>query len=93
MASSRIILSAGFVLAAGIAVGSSGTAMAQPYYPPPPPVVVAPPPPVVVARPPVVVGPRPPVGWVGPHYYWHGRHWHGRRWAYDRWHRGYWSYY
>ena len=35
----------------------------------------------------VIVGPPPP-GWVGPHYYWHGRHWHHRRW-----YRGGWRYY
>jgi hypothetical protein len=38
----------------------------------------------------VVVG--PPVGWVGPHYYWHGRHWHHRYWGHDRFHHGYWRY-
>ncbi|NPD69709.1 hypothetical protein HN018_10535 [Lichenicola cladoniae] len=63
---------------AAITLGSvMNVAVAQPYYPPPPrPYIVAPPPP----------------GWVGPHYYWHGRHWHSRTWAYDRWHHRYWRY-
>lgn len=47
-------------------------AAAQPYPPPPRAVIVGPPPP----------------GWVGPHYYWHGRHWHHRRF-----YHGYWRYY
>lgn len=29
----------------------------------------------------------PPPGWVGQHYYWHGRHYHNRAYVWDRWHR------
>jgi hypothetical protein len=46
--------------------------------------------PVAAAQ--VIIGPPP--GWVGPHYYWHGRHWHHHRWYGDRFHHhGYWRYY
>jgi hypothetical protein len=73
----RVTLSARTAIGATLAavLGLTATlsvASAQPYPPPPRAVIVGPPPP----------------GWVGPHYYWHGRHWHHRRW-----YHGVWRYY
>ena len=38
-------------------------------------------------------GPPPlPRGWVGPHYYWHGRYYHRREAFFDPHHRRHWRY-
>ncbi|WP_428395331.1 hypothetical protein [Lichenicoccus sp.] len=36
--------------------------------------------------------PPPPRGWVGPHYYWHGRYYHRREPYFDRYHHRHWRY-